>query len=320
MNTLMLATTSLQPRRRGHGKAFVSALRASQCAHLLAEGFLRYDTDFRELTRRAPERFATLDWQGSQIDAAERIEIYPAQVGRTAGELRARFAAQIDDALFWEDVVRHVDILADNRANGELCRAFCQSVVLELGRSAATAFLPGFRASAGEFDPSFEAAGVRRVAEGARLEGLVEQLLRSVPLECEWDDPAANRRWIMQSLARHRDLLQTIGEPRSIETLDCVFYRFTRAYVVGCFRGIGGRVAFALELKNGDDGAKVQHLLLGAGSVNSLFRFAGAAFHAEIDHPLETAAYLQMLLPDLATGDFLALIGRPGQESITLAG
>jgi isocitrate dehydrogenase kinase/phosphatase len=318
--TMTLATTSLLPRRQGHGRAFVSALRAGHCAQLVAEGFLHYDSAFRELTERAPERFATLDWQGSQHDEAERLELYSRQVGRTADEVRGRFADQIGQPVFWTDFVRHFSILTEGHAHEDCGRAFCYSVLVDLQRSGDIAFVPTLPETAATHGLSLELAGVRRLGVRDSFEALIENMLRGLPIEADWADLSKTTAQVSRMLVLNRELLQTIGAPHGIELIEGIFYRFTRAYVVGCLRGIGGRIAFALELKNSEDGMSVQHMLLGAGSVNALFRFSGACFHVELEQPMETAGYLQMLLPDLSTCEFLTLIGRPCRESVTLAG
>lgn len=318
--TMTLATTSIPVRRQGHGRAFVSALRAGHCAQLVAEGFLAYDAAFRELTRRAPDRFATLDWQGSQLDEAERLELYSRHVGRTAAEIRSRFAEQIGQPVFWSDFVRHFSILTEGHAHEDEGRAFCHSVLADLHRSGEIPFVPVLPESAGAQGLSLELAGVRRLPMRESFEALVENLLRTLPIEADWADLRASTSQVARLLRLNVELLQTIGDPHGIEAIEGVFYRFTRAYVIGCVRGIGGRIAFALELKNSEDGMTVQHMLLGAGSVNALFRFSGACFHVELEQPMETAGYLQMLLPELSTCEFLTLVGRPCRESVTLAG
>jgi isocitrate dehydrogenase kinase/phosphatase len=318
--SMTLATPSILPRRPARGRAFASAVRASHCAQLVAEGFMHYDAAFRELTGRSPVRFAQLDWQGSQIDEAERIELYAHHVERTAGVIRERVGEQLEQSPFWEDVMRHFALLTEAHPLEEICRSFCRSVLVDLYRSGDSAFMPAFPEAGGNHPLSLELAGVRRVSKQASIDGLLAGMLQAIPIETDWADLASSTAQVSRAILLDRELLQTIGELQGIEMLDTVFYRFTRAYVVGCLRGIGGRIAFALELKNGEDGMSIQHVLLGAGSVNTLFRFAGSCFHVELEHPVETAAYLQMLLPDLSTGEFLTVVGRPNREGIALAG
>src|SRR6202158_2259880 len=67
--------------------AFESALYGMRCAQLVVEAFLSYNARFREVTRRAIDRFAAQDWHGSQRDAVERIELYEKFVQATVAEL-----------------------------------------------------------------------------------------------------------------------------------------------------------------------------------------------------------------------------------------
>jgi hypothetical protein len=67
--------------------AFESALYGMRCAQLVVEAFLSYNASFREITRRAVERFVDRDWHGSQRDAVERIELYERWMQGTVVEL-----------------------------------------------------------------------------------------------------------------------------------------------------------------------------------------------------------------------------------------
>src|SRR5690606_34031465 len=52
-------------------------------AHHIVSSFALYNAEFRAITRRAPRRFDERDWQGSQRDSVERIELYDRYVNRT---------------------------------------------------------------------------------------------------------------------------------------------------------------------------------------------------------------------------------------------
>ena len=57
----------------------------------------RYNAEFRSITRRAPLHFDSRDWQASQRDAVERIELYDRFVDRSVAELRATLKEQALD-------------------------------------------------------------------------------------------------------------------------------------------------------------------------------------------------------------------------------
>jgi isocitrate dehydrogenase kinase/phosphatase len=73
-------------------------------ARELVAAFLRYNDDFREVTRRAAHRFAERDWKQNRLDAVERIELYDNAVSRSVVALASRGEAEIGDRGFWAAV------------------------------------------------------------------------------------------------------------------------------------------------------------------------------------------------------------------------
>ncbi len=70
-------------------EAFGRAFRAGHIAQLIVGAFLRYNAEFRGITRRARMRFAARDWPGAQADAGERLGLYDRHVLLAVEELRA---------------------------------------------------------------------------------------------------------------------------------------------------------------------------------------------------------------------------------------
>ena len=73
-------------------------------ARELVAAFLRYNDDFREVTRRAARCFAERDWKQNRLDAVERIELYDKAVSRSVVALVNRGDAEIGDRSFWAAV------------------------------------------------------------------------------------------------------------------------------------------------------------------------------------------------------------------------
>ena len=88
------------------------------CARHIVEAFGFYNAEFRVITRRAPVRFATRDWKGSQRDAVERIELYDRYVSQTIAELRLRLGPRALDRALWAEIrdefARQIEGLPDS--------------------------------------------------------------------------------------------------------------------------------------------------------------------------------------------------------------
>src|ERR1700739_213949 len=75
-----------------------------ECARQIVDAFADYNAQFRAITRRAPLRFDTRDFKGSQRDAVERIELYDRCVNQTIAALRLALGAAATDRGLWQQM------------------------------------------------------------------------------------------------------------------------------------------------------------------------------------------------------------------------
>src|SRR3974377_1798998 len=75
-----------------------------ECARQIVDAFADYNAQFRAITRRAPLRFDTRGFKGSQRDAVERIELYDRCVNQTIAALRLALAAAATDRGLWQQM------------------------------------------------------------------------------------------------------------------------------------------------------------------------------------------------------------------------
>jgi hypothetical protein len=165
-------------------QAFESALYAMRCAQLVVEGFLSYNASFREITRRAIERFADRDWAGSQRDAVERIELYERWMQAIVVELEGALGDNARQRELWIEVKRHFSNLTHGLPDNEFCKTFFSSVTRQLfgtvGVSADIEFV------ATDLDPLAAARPDNKVTSIYPMQGdltqLIRRLLESQPL------------------------------------------------------------------------------------------------------------------------------------------
>src|SRR3954471_2253741 len=77
---------------------------ARNCARHIVDAFGFYNAEFRVITRRAPVRFDTRDWKGSQRDAVDRIELYDRFVSQTIAELCLTLGDRSLERRLWADI------------------------------------------------------------------------------------------------------------------------------------------------------------------------------------------------------------------------
>lgn len=102
------------------------------CARQIADAFAGYNADFRSVTRRAPQRFETLDWKGSQRDAVERIDLYDRWVDVAIAELRVTLGERALERDLWIGIRRDFAALIDGLPDNEFTKTFFSSITRRL--------------------------------------------------------------------------------------------------------------------------------------------------------------------------------------------
>src|SRR5262245_46544037 len=131
--------------------AAADAALAGHCAHHIAAAFGAYNAQFRAITRRAPARFDSRDWRGSQHDAVERIELYDRFVTQTIDDLRQQPADRALDRALWARIrtafEQQIEVLPDR----EFTKTFFSSITRQLFGTVGVA--PEIEFVATELDP-----------------------------------------------------------------------------------------------------------------------------------------------------------------------
>jgi isocitrate dehydrogenase kinase/phosphatase len=294
--------------------AFESALYGMRCAQLVVEAFLSYNARFREITRRAIDRFAAQDWNGSQQDAVERIELYERCMQATVAELEGALGENAHQRALWVEVKRHFSNLTEGLPDNEFCMTFFSSVTRQLFGTVGVS--PDIEFVATDLDP-LAAAKPNRVTRVYTMHGdlalLIKKLLESQSIGAPWADLDASA-WVVAS-ALERILWQR-GELRHIESLeviDAVFYQSTRAYLVGRMVGRRMTTPVAIALRSTDTGVVVDATMLSEDELSILFGFARSYFHVDLEHVADTVSFLKELLPRKPAGELFTVLGRAKQ-------
>ena len=102
--------------------------RAAACAAAIVAAFARYNAEYRAITRRAPERFESRDWAGSQADVVERLELYATMVSETVADLRSRLGASALDTALWQRIKAEYTGRIAALADPEFLKTFFSSI------------------------------------------------------------------------------------------------------------------------------------------------------------------------------------------------
>jgi isocitrate dehydrogenase kinase/phosphatase len=284
------------------------------CAAELVQAFAEYNTEFRAITRRAPQRFDNRDWKGSQRDAVERIELYDKYVNRSVARMRERLGEDVHERSLWSAIMRRFAELIEGLPDREFDKTFFNSVTRRtfatVGVDAAVEFV------ALDLDPLSSTTGAIEsnvyVNRGA-LELLIEEALADFRFRTPYRDFEHSALVVTQEI---KAFCLSIKERRAIQKIEIIrtmFYQIGRAYLVGRISGRGWLLPFTLAFKNSETGVLVDAVMLQESAVSVLFSFTRSYFHADLSHVGEAVLFLKSILPRKPVSELYTVLGRAKQ-------
>ena len=230
----------------------------ADCAQRLVDAFADYNTEFRIVTRRAPQRFEERDWRGSQKDAVERIELYSKYVDSSVALMRTRLGDEATERSVWSSIKRRFDEIIDPLPDSEFTKTFFSSITRTtfgtVGVDPAVEFIALDLDPLGNVRTHIE---TKVYANRGDLDLLAEELLADFSFRTPYRDFEHSVKLIADEV---KALASSGRERRSIESIEVikgVFYQMTRAYLVGRINGRGWTMPFVVSLRNGDSGVVV---------------------------------------------------------------
>jgi isocitrate dehydrogenase kinase/phosphatase len=295
-------------------EAFGRVFRAGQIAQLVVGAFLRYNAEFREITRRARARFAARDWPGAQAAAVERLGLYDRYVRLAVDELRALHNGASTDVDLWRNAKRHFAHLIDGLPDSEFCKTYFSSITRKLFDTVGVA--PDIEFVATDLDPLSNVAAIavtRTFSLGdvgePRLDAVFAQDWFGLP----WSPGGGNAG---TGAAMLQAWLTARGRMRGALSFECVdtpFFQGTRAYLVGRLSGADWAEPAALAIRHDDDGLALDGVLLGEDGVSALFSYTRSYFQVDLERVVETVGFLKSLLPRKPVGELFTVLGRAKQ-------
>jgi isocitrate dehydrogenase kinase/phosphatase len=287
---------------------------AHECARHIVDAFGFYNAEFRVVTRRAPVRFDTRDWKGSQRDAVERIELYDRFVSQTIAELRLRLGAAALDRGLWAHIRNEFAAQIAGLPDNEFTKTFFSSITRQLFGTVGVAREIEFVAT--DMDPLANvrsSVGTNVYLNRGSLALLIEDLLGDLRFRSTWKDLDRSVEHVASEINAR---LRSTRERRAVEKVEVIrpiFYQFTRGYVVGRVIGRGFMLPLVIALKNTETGVLVDAVMLQEEDVSVVFGFARSYLHVDLDHVAEAVVFLKSLLPRKPVSELFTVLGRAKQ-------
>ncbi len=289
---------------------------ARACSVLIADHFRQYNEEFGRITRLAARNFLNETWAQGQRDAVERIELYEKCVARCVAAVAQLLGARAQQLPLWSDIKRGFETLIARRADSDFYSTFFNSVTRDLfGTVGVNPHVEFCETSVGRASGAVPIR-VYRVGggpSGGSLPGAVREVLSDLPFgACIGDVEAAVHR-ISAEIGRYFESGRHSGAPESIELIEPVFYRGTRAFVVGRLIGDAAITPLVLAFSNSGLNVQVEAVMLSRAEVGSLFGYARSYFH--VDLPVVSAAItlLRSFMPRKPVDELYTVLGRAKQ-------
>jgi len=289
----------------------VATPQAHAAAALLVDAFADYSARFADITRRARRRFERRDWQGSSLDARQRIDLYDICIRETQGRLDGLLDDRVRSRPLWaamrQAYAQQIDGLTDREFYKTWFNSLSRRHFHTRGLASDIEFVALERAPDTEHS---DTAPHRHYEVRGDLTDICARLLADAGFA--YADPSGCAARLASTLENR---LRAAGLPTAevIDLLQTIFYRDRRAYLVGWLRVEHRRHPLVIALTQSDGGVQVDALLTVREHISILFGYARSYFHADIGNVGAVVAFVRALLPHKPLEELYAVLGRAKQ-------
>jgi len=284
------------------------------CAQLLRAAYDDYNAAFRAITQRARSRFEQRDWHDGAEDAANRIDLYDQHVERTVAAVAVRLGDWVRDLGVWTEIKERFAELAADLPDVEFAKTYFSSVSRRTFGTVGT-------------QPEVEFAGEETIPlrniDGPLLgrnytnRGSLDDLFEGLLIDYAWSVPYVHRRecaeYLAAQVAAHYRERQKSDTVLCVDVIAPVFYRDTRAYVIGKVTGWTRSTPIAIAFANTERGIVVDAVIQTERGVRVMFGFARAYFHVDLDPVGSAIVFLRKVMPRHTVHELFTVLGRVRQ-------
>jgi isocitrate dehydrogenase kinase/phosphatase len=284
---------------------------AAAIAAAVAEQFVLYNEDFGRITRRAALHFMACDWAAAQSDSVARIELYEQRVARCVRAIAAQLQQHATDTSLWAAIKAAYEQIVARRPDSDFYRTFFNSVTRDtFGTVGVNREVEFCATNVGRTSGSVP---IRVYRVGATLPVAVRELLADLPFTAFIADVNAAVHRISAEIGRYFETHRQNAAPESIELIEPLFYRGSRAFLVGRLIDDTSMAPLVIAFDNSSAGVRVEAVMLSRADVGSLFGFARSYFH--VDLPVVGAAitWLRSFMPRKPIDELYTVLGRAKQ-------
>ncbi|MEM8546679.1 MAG: bifunctional isocitrate dehydrogenase kinase/phosphatase [Pseudomonadota bacterium] len=294
--------------------ARVSQGLVTEASHLLRDAFIDYNTRFGQITRRAKRRFEKRQWTENRIDAVERIDLYEKCVGAAVREVREVTENAEDQHALWHHIRDHYAKVITRYPDSEFFKTFFNSVTRRIfatvGVDESVEFLA---ADVRPTEYTRSQIDLRIYRNRGSLRHLFDEALADYSFAVSWRDIERTIDYVTAEVEAYTASHGARAEVVQVELMQSVFYRSSRAYLVGRLEGNNWLSPLVIALKNTDEGIAADAVILSQNDVSMLFGFTRSYFHADVTRVSAAVAFIKSMVPEKPTAEIYTVLGRAKQ-------
>ncbi len=285
----------------------------AESSQIIYDGFVRYNSAFHKITRRARTRFEQRDWQGHQDDIVERINLYEKSVRRVVLLLQKTLGNRTYDHQFWNLIRSYFGARLKKVPDSGFIKTFFNSVTRRIFDTVGVDSNLEFVESSLEEDIEMtKSLNLRRYPYWGSLEKIFETILEDFSFRVPYSDITRNSVYISGEIEKfianepehdERDFLR-------FEFIDTFFYQAARAYMIGRIIMNNGISPIVIAFKNTDDGIDVDAVFLSEDEVSLVFSYTRSYYFADPNSVVGTVHFIHSILPRKPLDELYTVLGR----------
>jgi isocitrate dehydrogenase kinase/phosphatase len=281
---------------------------ARSAASFLADSYGEYRTRFREITRRAAERFRAADWAARQRDAVERLELHERVLAPAVEGIATILGGELHERSAWGLVKDELGKRVTGLHDALLAETFFNSVSRRVLGTRGVDPLVEVRRQGPHLAPPPSRRDLAVYNGGSGLESVLALALRERS-ELSWPDAEGEAARAAAPIADA--LIDAFGAPLfdTLELVKAPFFRGKGAYLVGRLVRGGRAIPLVLALLNEGDGTVVDAVLTDENEVSIVFSFTRSYFHVDVEDPVALVAFLRTIMPKKPLAELYIAIG-----------
>lgn len=292
----------------------VSPALVAEAAHTLRDAFIDYNMRFGQITRRSKRRFEQRRWLEAREDAVERIDLYEKCVAAAVTEVSDVTAECSEQQALWTQIRDSYAETITSYPDSEFFKTFFNSVTRRI-----------FATVGVDEDVEFVATDVtpttyktseletRVYQNRGALRHLFDEALGDYSFAVAARDIDRTIDYVTAEIEAYTDSLGPRAKVKSIQIMKTVFYRATRAYLVGRIEGNAWYSPLVIALQNTDEGIAADAVILSENDVSMLFGFTRSYFHADVTRVSSAVAFLKSIMPEKPIAEIYTVLGRAKQ-------